>query len=111
MAHLERLLECGRDLEQPVEIVGVARAPARQTARADEAESAELLWLAPARALDKARALKLLPVTRRTLTELGGFADVAAVLAEAQRPGREMPLTMPRIGLGAKPLARRRRSR
>ena len=80
----------------------IARAPARQTERADDGEAAELLWLTPAQALDKSRGLKLLPVTRRTLMALQAFNTVDQALAEANAPGREVVMTMPRLGQGAK---------
>ena len=48
----------------------VTRAPAGQLAEADYGEATELLWLAPREALDAARGLTLLPVTRRTLQQL-----------------------------------------
>lgn len=79
----------------------VTRAPAGQQAVADYGEALELMWLTPAAALDPARGLKLLPVTRRTLQELAKFADVAAALAFAAAP-RTVPLVMPRRAESAK---------
>ena len=61
-----------------------ALAPAGQQAEADYGEAVELMWLTPAEALASERALKLLPVTRRTLQDLGRFARAADALAEAQ---------------------------
>lgn len=78
----------------------VARAPAGQVAVVDAGEALELAWLTPAQALDKERALKLLPVTRETLKDLGRFDSVAAVLADA-RARRHPPRMMPRLGCDA----------
>ena len=74
-----------------------ALAPAGQHAEADYGEAVELMWLTPAEALSSERALKLLPVTRRTLQDLGRFARAADALAEAQAR-QHIPLTMPRVG-------------
>lgn len=75
----------------------VAHAPAGQQAVADYGEAVELMWLTPQDALSSDRALKLLPVTRRTLQDLARFATADAALAEAQ--AREtIRLTMPRVG-------------
>lgn len=78
----------------------VARAPAAQQAEADFGEALELLWLTPAQALDRALGLKLLPVTRRTLQQLGTFACVQAVLDHAAALST-FPMTMPRRALSA----------
>jgi glyoxylase-like metal-dependent hydrolase (beta-lactamase superfamily II)/8-oxo-dGTP pyrophosphatase MutT (NUDIX family) len=77
------------------------RAPAGQQAVADRGEALELMWLTPAAALDPARELKLLPVTRRTLQELARHRDADAALAEA-RARAQVPLTMPRRAFAAK---------
>ncbi|MFM8767718.1 MAG: MBL fold metallo-hydrolase, partial [Rubrivivax sp.] len=79
----------------------VTRAPQGQVAEADGGEAVELMWLTPAQALDPARGLKLLPVTRRTLQVLGGFASAQAALDHA-RAQTEVPLTMPRRAESAK---------
>jgi glyoxylase-like metal-dependent hydrolase (beta-lactamase superfamily II)/8-oxo-dGTP pyrophosphatase MutT (NUDIX family) len=79
----------------------VVRAPARQTAIGDEREAAELMWITPADALDRARKLDLLPVTRRTLEQLGRFQDVQAVLDHAAAQA-DIACVMPRLGRGAK---------
>ena len=79
----------------------VTRAPQGQTAEADGGEAVELMWLTPAQALEPARGLKLLPVTRRTLQVLGGFDSAQAVLDHA-RAQVEVPLTMPRRAESAK---------
>ena len=78
----------------------VARAPAAQQAEADFGEALELLWLTPAQALDRAFGLKLLPVTRRTLQQLGAFGSVQAVLDHAATL-TAYPMTMPRRALSA----------
>lgn len=78
----------------------LARAPQGQAAVVDAGEALELAWLTPEQALDKARALKLLPVTRETLKDLGRFASVAEALAEA-RTRRHPPRMMPRLGRNA----------
>lgn len=75
-----------------------APAPAGQLAEADYGEARELMWLTPAQALDPARELKLLPVTRRTLQDLSRFEQADAAWAEA-RARRDIPLTMPRRAL------------
>ncbi|MCW5612965.1 MAG: MBL fold metallo-hydrolase [Rubrivivax sp.] len=80
-----------------------APAPVGQQALADLGEALELMWLTPAAALDPARGLKLLPVTRRTLEELSRHADAASALAAA-RERRDIRVTMPRLGrAGGKP--------
>jgi glyoxylase-like metal-dependent hydrolase (beta-lactamase superfamily II)/8-oxo-dGTP pyrophosphatase MutT (NUDIX family) len=73
----------------------ITQAPPDQIAEADGGEAVELMWLTPAAALDTARGLKLLPVTRRTLEDLRPFGSAAeAVTAARLRPS--VPLTMPR---------------
>ena len=79
----------------------VTRAPARQQAEADYGEAVELMWLTPQAALEPARGLKLLPVTRETLRQLATFASVQAALDHA-RAQAEVPLTMPRRAETAK---------
>ena len=79
----------------------MVQAPADQVAVADLGEALELMWLTPLQALDPARQLKLLPVTRRTLQELGQCATVAEALAAA-RSRTAIELTMPRVGRTAK---------
>jgi glyoxylase-like metal-dependent hydrolase (beta-lactamase superfamily II)/8-oxo-dGTP pyrophosphatase MutT (NUDIX family) len=79
----------------------VAIAPPRQTASADETESAALMWLRPADALTAERQLKLMLVTEETLRTLANYARADDVIAFAAAP-RDVPLTMPRMGLGAK---------
>lgn len=78
------------------------RAPQGQLAVADHGEAVEVMWLAPAAALDAALGLKLLPVTRRTLQQLARHADAGAALAEGR--SRMIPLTMPRRAFSEKDL-------
>lgn len=79
----------------------ITRAPQGQQAEADLGEAVELLWLTPAQALDKARGLKLLPVTRRTLQQLGRFDTVQAALDHAAA-STETGMTMPRRATSAR---------
>jgi glyoxylase-like metal-dependent hydrolase (beta-lactamase superfamily II)/8-oxo-dGTP pyrophosphatase MutT (NUDIX family) len=73
----------------------MAQAPEGQVAEVDYGEALELMWLTPAQAMDPARELKLLPVTRRTLRDLAVFTSTAEALAAAAAQGA-IPLTMPR---------------
>lgn len=75
--------------------------PAGQHAVADRGEAVELMWITPAQALDPALGLKLLPVTRVMLQELGVHADADAAL-QAMRARSEVPLVMPRRALTAR---------
>lgn len=77
------------------------RAPAGQEALADYGEAVELMWLTPAAALDPARGLKLLPVTQRTLQQLGRHGRAETALEEA-RTRTGIPVTMPRRAFAAK---------
>jgi glyoxylase-like metal-dependent hydrolase (beta-lactamase superfamily II)/8-oxo-dGTP pyrophosphatase MutT (NUDIX family) len=79
----------------------IAEAPAGQTALHDGGESVEVLWLTPAEALDKARALKLMHVTSVTLKHLAGFATAAEAVAAA-RAQDVVPVTRPRLAIGPK---------
>ncbi|HEY6353391.1 MAG TPA: NUDIX domain-containing protein, partial [Burkholderiaceae bacterium] len=79
----------------------VAVAPPRQTASADETESAELMWLKPADAAAPERKLKLMLVTEETLRTLATFQRAGDAISFASKP-REVPLMMPRIGSSAK---------
>jgi glyoxylase-like metal-dependent hydrolase (beta-lactamase superfamily II)/8-oxo-dGTP pyrophosphatase MutT (NUDIX family) len=82
----------------------IAAAPAGQEATPDYGEAVELMWLTPEEALSPARGLKLLPVTQRTLQELGGHRSAAAALAAAQAR-TVIPLVMPRRALrGGRPV-------
>ena len=78
----------------------ITRAPAGQTALADGGEAVELMWLTPQQALQPELALKLLPVTRRTLQQLSRHASVDDALAYAATP-RQIGLTMPRLATGS----------
>jgi glyoxylase-like metal-dependent hydrolase (beta-lactamase superfamily II)/8-oxo-dGTP pyrophosphatase MutT (NUDIX family) len=79
----------------------VTRAPAGQQAEADYGEALELLWLPPREALDPARGLTLLPVTRRTLQQLSAFDRVQAALDHAAAL-TDYPMTMPRRAVDAR---------
>jgi glyoxylase-like metal-dependent hydrolase (beta-lactamase superfamily II)/8-oxo-dGTP pyrophosphatase MutT (NUDIX family) len=76
----------------------VTRLPPGQTARHDETETVELLWLTPAEALDPARGLKLVNVTTVTLKALAGFDSAAAVIDDAAREAPK-PMIRPRLAL------------
>jgi glyoxylase-like metal-dependent hydrolase (beta-lactamase superfamily II)/8-oxo-dGTP pyrophosphatase MutT (NUDIX family) len=76
-----------------------ALAPEGQEAQADLGEAVELMWVTPAAALEA--GYKLLPVTQRTLMDLGRFAGAAEAFAEAHAR-RGIPLTMPRRAASAK---------
>ena len=81
-----------------------ALAPAGQQAEADNGEALELMWLQPRAALDPARGLKLLPVTRRTLQEIARYADAhggAVAVLDAIRARTGITVTMPRRGVRA----------
>jgi glyoxylase-like metal-dependent hydrolase (beta-lactamase superfamily II)/8-oxo-dGTP pyrophosphatase MutT (NUDIX family) len=80
-------------------LIGIA--PPAQHASADETESAELMWLKPADAIQPDRGLKLMLVTEETLRTLATFERAADAVAHAARE-REVPLTMPRIGRSSK---------
>jgi glyoxylase-like metal-dependent hydrolase (beta-lactamase superfamily II)/8-oxo-dGTP pyrophosphatase MutT (NUDIX family) len=77
----------------------IARAPAGQAARADGDEVTAHRWIRAAGALAADSELRLMTPTRKTLELIGGFADVAALLAWAAAP-REVPCVMPRMGQG-----------
>ncbi len=78
-----------------------AAAPPGQIADPDGGEALEAMWLTPQAALDPARGLKLLPVTRRTLQDLARHASVADALAAAH-DRTHVPLVMPRIAASAR---------
>ena len=79
----------------------IARAPDGQQAQADLGEALELMWLTPAQALERERGLKLLPVTRRTLSTLARHPDAGAALQAARDQG-QVPLMMPRLATNAR---------
>jgi glyoxylase-like metal-dependent hydrolase (beta-lactamase superfamily II)/8-oxo-dGTP pyrophosphatase MutT (NUDIX family) len=76
-------------------------APREQEAVPDRGEAVELMWLAPAAALQPELGLKLLPVTRRTLQQLARHQSAESALAEA-RARSEVPLMMPRRAFSPK---------
>lgn len=78
-----------------------ALAPAGQVAQADEGEAQELMWLTPKAALSRELGLKLMPVTQRTLQDLGRHATAAEALA-AFAAQTHIPLMMPRRAIGPK---------
>ena len=78
----------------------LAVAPALQTALHDGTEMVEQRWLRPADALLESAALKLLTPTQKSLELLSRFDTAAAAFAWADS-GREVRLTVPRIGVGS----------
>jgi len=75
----------------------MVQAPAAQTPEADLGEAAELMWLTPEEALDAARGLRMLPVTRSLLEALKPHPCSDDALAHArQRDRSSIRLTMPR---------------
>jgi glyoxylase-like metal-dependent hydrolase (beta-lactamase superfamily II)/8-oxo-dGTP pyrophosphatase MutT (NUDIX family) len=79
----------------------LAVAPEQQTAVHDGTEMVEQLWLRPAEALAESSALKLLTPTQKTLGLLARFERTAGLMAWAAAPGRQVALTIPRIGTGS----------
>ena len=77
----------------------VAPMPPGQAVRPDGRETVEHMWLRPAQALDPARGLKLMNVTRRVLQQLDAFERADDFLAHA-RQLRTIPLNMPRLADG-----------
>ncbi len=80
----------------------IAHAPAGQSAQADMGEAVELMWLTPAEALAPARALKLMPVTRRTLQDLARHPGADAAIEAARARQHEVALIEPRVAQNAK---------
>lgn len=78
----------------------MALAPHGQEAVADLGEAQELMWITPKRALDGASELKLLPVTRRTLSDVARFGRAEDAYGEA-RERRDIPFVMPRRAQGS----------
>ena len=74
----------------------VALAPAGQEARADSNEAVELMWVSPQEAMDAQRGYKLLPVTRRNLSDLARSSSAQEVLAHAKGL-RDIPMILPRL--------------
>ena len=81
----------------------ICHAPADQEAQADLGEAVELMWLTPGQALERDRGLTLLPVTRRTLQDLGRHRSAAEAMAWAHGLS-SVPLIMPRRAASAKGL-------
>jgi glyoxylase-like metal-dependent hydrolase (beta-lactamase superfamily II)/8-oxo-dGTP pyrophosphatase MutT (NUDIX family) len=79
----------------------VTIAPEGQEAQADSNEAVELMWVSPQEAMEAQRGYKLLPVTRRNLSDLAKFSSAQAVLDHA-RGLREIPMILPRLANSAK---------
>jgi glyoxylase-like metal-dependent hydrolase (beta-lactamase superfamily II)/8-oxo-dGTP pyrophosphatase MutT (NUDIX family) len=77
----------------------IALAPRQQVSAHDGAELVEQLWLPPAEARSRARALKLLTPTETTLASLERFATSDEALRWASSV-RSVPRTMPHMGVG-----------
>ncbi|HSV59517.1 MAG TPA: NUDIX domain-containing protein, partial [Variovorax sp.] len=77
----------------------VALMPPGQTPRHDGQEIVEHAWIRPVDALDPARGLKLLNVTRRLLEKLSTFGTAQDCLVHA-RGLREVRLELPRLANG-----------
>ena len=77
----------------------LALMPDGQSARPDGRETVEHVWLKPAEAMDPARGLKLMNVTRRILEQLARF-DSAAALIDHARGLPHIPRVMPRLADG-----------
>lgn len=81
----------------------VAEAPPGQTALHDGTEMVGMHWLRPGDALARSDSLKLMGPTRATLTAIGAFDTVEALMAYA-RGSRTVSLISPRIGAGSEGL-------
>ena len=77
----------------------VAQMPAGQSVRPDGRETVEHMWLKPAEAVDPARGLKLMNVTRKLLQQLAQFGSAADCIAHA-RGLQRIPKVMPRLANG-----------
>lgn len=77
----------------------LALMPDGQSVRPDGSETVEHMWLQPAEAVDPARGLKLMNVTRRILQQLAQFDSADHVVAHA-RALRHIPRVMPRLATG-----------
>ncbi|SFN33376.1 NUDIX hydrolase [Variovorax sp. OV329] len=77
----------------------IAALPPGQNVQIDQVEIAEHAWLRPQDAIDPARRLKLMNVTRRILEQLATFGSVQECMAHAGTL-RDIPLTMPRVAGG-----------
>ncbi|NUA31822.1 MBL fold metallo-hydrolase [Cupriavidus basilensis] len=78
----------------------VAVAPAGQSATHDGDEAVEHLWIRPSDAIDPARGLKLVPVTRRTLASIARF-DTAQACFDHAAQLRDIARIMPRLAQGS----------
>lgn len=79
----------------------IALAPQGQQAQADMGEAVELMWITPADALSAQRALKLMPVTRRTLEQLGRHPSAEAAMEAARQQQTHVTRTLPRVAQNA----------
>ena len=77
----------------------IAQMPSAQDVKPDGREIVAHMWLKPAEAVDPARGLKLMNVTRRTLEQLAGWDSAASCMAHA-RALTGIPLNMPRLADG-----------
>ncbi|WP_043345990.1 MBL fold metallo-hydrolase [Cupriavidus basilensis] len=78
----------------------VAMAPAGQSATHDGDEAVEHLWIRPGDAIDPARGLKLVAVTRRTLASIARF-DTAQACFDHAAQLRDIARIMPRLAQGS----------
>lgn len=78
----------------------VAKAPDRQAAGPDAAETRDHVWITPADALSSTNARRLMVPTRAVLEMMGRFQDTVDLLRWAAVP-RKVPLTQPRLALNA----------
>ncbi|WP_235505135.1 NUDIX domain-containing protein [Variovorax sp. Root318D1] len=77
----------------------IAQMPSAQDVRPDGREIVAHMWLKPAEAVDPARGLKLMNVTRRTLEQLAAFDSAEHCMTHA-RALTGIPLNMPRLADG-----------
>ena len=77
----------------------VAQMPSAQDVKPDGREIVAHMWLKPAEAVDPARGLKLMNVTRRTLEQLARWGSVEHCMTHA-RALTGIPLNMPRLADG-----------
>jgi hypothetical protein len=77
----------------------IAPMPEAQSVQPDGRETVEHMWLRPAEAVDPARGLKLMNVTRRILEQLAQFTSTAELMTHA-RGLKHIPRVMPRLADG-----------
>lgn len=77
----------------------IAPMPEAQSVQPDGRETVEHMWLGPAEAVDPARGLKLMNVTRRILEQLAQFTSTAELMTHA-RGLKHIPRVMPRLADG-----------